>query len=141
MSDSDCRDTDKLPPRMPSLVPPSDHFRVAELGNALLALDTMAIYLRGELRGQAAEVANEIGTMMRRKQDVFEARVTGELDVAKVERQQILDKLDVLVSLVTTLTESITEDHQKVVSFMEWRTRFEKRHCEECVLEREAKEA
>jgi predicted RecB family nuclease len=95
----------------------------------------MAVYLRGELRGQAAEVANEIGTMMRRKQDAFETRVTGELDVAKDERQRILDKLDVLVSLVTTLTEGITADHQKLVDFERWRERWGRRHCETCLFE------
>lgn len=57
------------------LAPEEDFRRVANHGEALLALETIARHLHGEMRGDLAAVANELGEAMARREQIREKKL------------------------------------------------------------------
>lgn len=85
------RDTlhDELKPR---------HEAVADYGRALIALDEIGRYLRSEMRGDVAELANLIAAKVREQQLEFERRVEAKLDLLIATVRPFAQRLTALES-------------------------------------------
>jgi hypothetical protein len=56
-------------------------------GQALMGLDALAKYLQGQLKGDIADLAHQLGTQLRDKQSAFEGEVLRHLKAIELNTQ------------------------------------------------------